>query len=188
MGEFYMIKTLLLFSVLLFGCGTNARYTDHESPLPIVERVDTREFIGISFGDTSVINFMRRKIIAALPKEIGFCFYGYAKDTSIVSVNVFTGVAAPRPSKIAIIDSVAVARIDSTTNFGIWYTDRVACLPHRRLVGAGHTHPDTRANKPCVHSYSDVLYLQERGLYHWFSLVICRTTRSVLWQDGRTTY
>ena len=179
-----MRKLLLPLLLLVAGCGKSISYTDQVT-LPIIERVDTKEFVGIRFADSSSSLFIRNHIQQANPIEIAFCFYGYAKDTVITMINTFTDEKRQRPSKIAIIDSISVARINSATAYSLRYVDEIACLSHRSLIGIAHTHPLTSKNNRCNHSSSDALYLQRFGLHFWFSLVMCRSGNAVLWQDGR---
>jgi len=180
-----MRRFIFLLLILVIGCGSSISYTDHETPLPIVKRIDTTEFMATAFADSFLWTFVKNTIKEALPNETAFCFYGYAKDTTVTVVNSVTKIEMQVPVKIAVIDSAAPARIDSSTDHNISYTDKIACLPDRRLVGIAHTHPLTPRGALCGHSHMDALYLHRMSMHFWFSMVFCRTSTSLLWQDGR---
>lgn len=178
------MRLLFLLLFLLPGC-SRSLLPNQVTPLPIIERIDTKEFVGIRFPDSTTALFIQHHIEQVMPNEVAFCFYGHAKDTVITMINTFTKENRQRASKIAIIDSVTVARIKSATPYSLTYVDEIACLPSRNLIGVSHTHPLTPKNGRCNHSNTDALYLQRFGLHFWFSLVVCPSGSSILWQDGR---
>lgn len=170
------------------ACVTTPTYTHHITPLPIVVRADTREFIGFRFADTISVNRVIQIIMVAHPSEAAMCLYGYAQDTIFLApkfMNPLDSIEIYR--KIAIIDSVEIADVDKVGSTFILYEDGVACDPNKRLIAIAHSHPTTVFQPPesCNHSDLDAIFIHMKEQKYWFSLVFCAHANSLLWADGR---
>ena len=175
----------LIYAVACIGAPA---YTHHLTPLPTVIRADTRDFIGFRYQNEEDIAITINIITAALPNETSMCLYGFAKDTIIHMVDSIAGDSTAYIRKIAVIDSVAIANIDSAGPKFVQYIDRIACDYNRRLIGKAHTHPLTPPyfmGGQCDHSHPDAIYTHDKGTKYWFVLVMCPTSNNIMWADGR---
>lgn len=184
------LMTFAALAVYFVACAAPLKQTNHATPLPISTRADTRNFVGFRF-DTTIVsdNQIYTMITDALPNETSMCFYGYAKDTTLMVLRrVGPGIAymVEMVKKIAIVDSIAPANIEKSNSVSIFYKNGIGCDPNPRLIAMGHTHPlQNPAAGKCDHSQADALFAHDRQAKYWFMLVFCPYRTSILWADGR---
>lgn len=175
--------TLFLICIACTG-GYVQQFTNYIVKIPTVSRADTRLFIGMRFADTIPISITMNRILDALPNETALCLYGYSQDTTFIESDFLNPLDSSRVDrKIAIVDSVWPANIEQSGPHFLIYTDRIACLPHLRLIGVVHSHP--LSIKGCDHSDFDALFTHSKEEKYWFSLVFCPHNNNLLWADGR---
>jgi hypothetical protein len=149
-------------------------------------QLNTRSFVEVRWKDSNV----KRKVLelanSALPNETSMCFYGNAKDTSVILFDDITQKVESVHVKIAIIQRVQKANIDSSGLTFVYYKN-LACNVHPDLIGIAHTHPLAfSVVGECRHSETDILFLNKYSFEYWFSVVLCPGGyMDVRWVDGR---
>lgn len=180
-----MLAAVSLLVLIVAYIAVTPQSTKHWSPLPTIVKADTRLFIGLRYQDSVDVATTLKIIKEALPNEVGMCLYGFAIDTTVQVRDRMSGDIVEKDVKIAVIDSVVRANVDSAGLNFVSYTDGVACDPNKKLIAKAHTHPTTFPFERCEPSIPDVLFAFHTGPKYWFTLVMCPGRNNILWSDGR---
>jgi len=135
--------------------------------------VDTRNFIGVKFEDSTLVIEALSIFKKSLPNESAICLYGMYRDTVIGDADL----------KMAVVDEIKPTKMSESSPTHIMYEDGIACKSDKRLIGIAHSHPLARWG--CDHSVNDAVFMFSQGTKYWFSIVFCPRSVSILWSDGR---
>ncbi len=180
-----MLAVVSLLVLVVAYIGVTPQNTHHLSPLPTKVKADTRLFIGFRYQDSTDAATTLKIIKEALPNEVGMCMYGFAIDTTVQARDRMSGDIVEKTVKIAVVDSVFRANIDSAGLNFVTYTDGIACDTNKKLIAKAHTHPTNFLFERCEPSIPDVLFAFHTGPKYLFTLVMCPRKNNIMWADGR---
>lgn len=155
-------------------------------PLTTVPRLDTQNIMGYRFKNSTITEYTKATILAALPSETALCYTGFIQDTTVFIKKFMNPLDSTKVIRqLVIITGVKKANIKDAGSSYVAYHDDIACDYTSDLVAVAHSHLNMTRYSRCDHSDRDAIFMHDKRAKYVLSFVWCPHALGILWADGR---